>query len=324
MSRSWRTVRARALTPNRKEVLLSERGFPAKDDASRQALESVGSAFLDGFERALEARDASEIGVRLDTIEPAHRGFAYEGAGMSLTVLDGLTPGGGNRVHRFVAGPAAIHSYMVYVGVGWAYAKLPRFRWRAVTPADPLLRWLVLDGFGFYHAYFDTDRYVHGQYADPPLRWPADAPNPIYARRVVDQGIGRASWFVAGADPVAAAALIATFPAARRPDLWSGMGLAATYAGSADQAELETLWESAGEHQPQLAQGAAFAAKARVLAGLSTAHTPVATAVFCGRTPEEAAEVTDRARLDLPEDGALPAYEIWRQRIQKEFGLVRR
>ncbi len=33
----------------------------------------------------------------------------------------------------------------------------------------------------------------------------------------------------------------------------------------------------------------------------------------------KAAAVTDRARENLPPDGAEPAYEVWRQRIQAQF-----
>jgi hypothetical protein len=35
----------------------------------------------------------------------------------------------------------------------------------------------------------------------------------------------------------------------------------------------------------------------------------------------EAAAITDEAKLDLPEaDGPVPAFEIWRERIRRQFG----
>jgi enediyne biosynthesis protein E3 len=314
-----RTARARLLTPDRAVTQLAVRGFPVKDEETKQRLEAVGASFLDGFHCALEAEDNAAAAGRLDTgIATPVRGFAYEGAAMALAVLDGLTPGGGRRASRFIAGEAARHVYMGYVGIGWAYGKLPRWRWGAIGPVDPLLGWLALDGYGFYHAFFHTDRYVHDQYVDSGVHLPGRAPDP-YSRHAIDQGIGRASWFVAGADPDRAATLIDRFAPDRRADLWSGMGLAATYAGAASEVELKTLWDHAGEYQPHLAQGATFGAKARIFAGLATPHTPVATAVFCGCSPEEAAAVTDRAREDLPPDGELPAYEVWRGRIRSHF-----
>ncbi|PZF92514.1 DUF1702 family protein [Micromonospora deserti] len=315
MAGLWRALRAQLMTPDMVETTMSRRGFHVKDEATRRRLESVGTSFLTGFRAAVEARADTDIG-RLELIERQFRGFAYEGAAMGYAILDGVAPGGG-RTARFLAGAGAPHVYMAYVGIGWAYAKLPRWRWRAVPAPDRLLRWLVLDGLGFHRAYFQTDRFVRRQ-EDGPVAWPPDVPGD-YARRAVDQGIGRASWFVAGADPDVAAELIGRFDESRHGDLWSGMGLAATYAGGADQDDLKKLYVHAGRYRPQLAQGSAFAAQARLYAGLVTEHTPVATGIFCGCTPQEAAAVTERERATLPPDAAEPAYEVWRQRIQAHF-----
>jgi hypothetical protein len=41
--------------------------------------------------------------------------------------------------------------------------------------------------------------------------------------------------------------------------------------------------------------------------------------VLCGLNAAEAAQVSDEALENLPADGAQPAYEIWRQRIQQRF-----
>jgi len=39
------------------------------------------------------------------------------------------------------------------------------------------------------------------------------------------------------------------------------------------------------------------------------------------RSAEETAAITDAALEDLREEGELPAYEIWRHRIQNKFAL---
>src|SRR5262249_53674834 len=83
-------------------------------------------------------------------------------------------------------------------------------------------------------------------------------------------------------------------------------GLAATYAGGAGEAELRLLADRAGEHRPQVAQASAFAADARVRAGLVVPHTELATQVFCGATPEEAAGISAAARPDRPARRARP------------------
>ena len=142
-----------------------------------------------------------------------------------------------------------------------------------------------------------------------------------YALQVADQGMGRALWFYGGADVERVAAAITAFPAARRADLWSGIGLASVYAGGADAGELAELVRLAGPYQPHAALGAAFAAKARLLADLVTPGTELGVKVHCGgMSVAEAAAVTDEALQELPgEDGEVPRYEIWRERIRSRF-----
>jgi hypothetical protein len=140
-----------------------------------------------------------------------------------------------------------------------------------------------------------------------------------YANRAIDQGIGRALWFVNGTDAARTTAAVAAFPEARRADLYAGVGLAATYAGGAAEAELRVLFEGAGAYRTHLAQGSAFAAECRIRAGLLVPHNEVATRVLCGGTPEQAARVALDHRPDVGIEGDLPAYEVWRQRVAAEF-----
>ncbi|MFJ9521744.1 DUF1702 family protein [Kitasatospora sp. NPDC101801] len=318
MAGSWRALRRRILTPDHSETKLSERGFHEKSVQSRELLETVGSTFLTGYGYVMESRTVAEAELRLEGVPDQFRGFAYEGAAMGAAMLDGLPFGNGRKVAELLAGRGRQHSYMAYVGVGWAMARLPRFRWAAITPPDPLLRWLVLDGYGFHQAYFHTRKYVHEHYQEPDFPWPVDG-SADYRNRAIDQGIGRAAWFVAGTAPDVVADLLDRFPAHRRPDLYSGAGLAATYAGGGDQGELAVFWERAAGYRPQVAQASAFAATARVEAGLVTPHTELAARFFCDLTPREAAALCDKARPEPGPDGAVPAYELWRQRIAAEL-----
>ena len=92
-----------------------------------------------------------------------------------------------------------------------------------------------------------------------------------------------------------------------------------TYPATFERHELELLWARAGEHRPLVAQAAAFAATARVQAGLAVPHNELATRVFCGMSVAEASEVSVRTRPSGPVGGDVPAYEVWRQRIADEF-----
>ncbi len=175
---------------------------------------------------------------------------------MALALLDALLPGRRDRLARLLAGPGAAHAYIIHVGAGWILARLPLAPERLLARlGDPVLRWLALDGYGFHEGYFRWPRSVERQEVPRKLRG--------YARRGFDQGLGRSLWFVDGADVRLIPRTIGRFPDDRQSDLWSGVGLACAYAGGRSRSEIEALRQAAGPHRPSLAQGAAFAAKAR-------------------------------------------------------------
>ncbi|MEU2760674.1 MULTISPECIES: DUF1702 family protein [unclassified Streptomyces] len=313
MTAGLRALRRRILTPALSNISLEVRGFRKKDPAARELLESVGRSFLEGYGHIAEAPHSQAAEPRLEAIPRQFRGFAYEGAAMACSVMDALPGGRGRRLSGLLAGRGGRHVYMAYVGVGWAMARLPRMLHPDIGQTDPLLRWLILDGYGFHQAYFHTGRYVHAQHQERRLPWPQGQAS--YAQRAVDQGIGRALWFVGGTDVDAVQALVDAFPPPRRGDLFSGVGLAATYAGGAGADELLRLRQNAGAYRPQLLQGSAFAAEAREKAGLTVPHTELATEVLCGMKPHEAAGVCRELRPGASDRSDAPAYETWRQHI---------
>lgn len=304
----WRWLRTRLLGISAEITRFERRGFAAPSAASREHLETAASMFVTGYNRALAERDAGSLGSRLnETVEPLWRGFAFEGAAMALALLDGL-PFGRGRLDALLGGAGACHTYMVHVGVGWALARLRRLPDRALDRYDPLQRWLVVDGYAFHQAFFDHHRYVDRAETVRGLS--------PYGRRAFDQGLGRCLWFVRGADTSAIASTVSRFEPARRADLWSGVGLAAAYAGGAEPEAIASLPAAADAWRPQLAQGAAFAAKARIRAGFLPPHTELACRCLASLPAERAAELTDSALADLPPDGEEPAFEVWRTRIQ--------
>jgi hypothetical protein len=307
-------LRKRLVMPDMSEVTFEKRGFQVRSTHAQARLEHTGAQFLVGFEHTIISGSVAEMEERLETVEPAFRGFAYEGAGMAVAIADALTPWHRYRVKAFAEGPGAPHIYMVHVGIGWAMARLPRMFWPSIILPDPLLQWLALDGYGFHEAYFATKAHVWEQ-QQPKMKTPWSDPG-NYAPHGIDQGIGRALWFITGAVPEHVAETINSFAPERRGDLWAGTGLAATYAGGVEIADLERLRELSGAYYGHLAQGSAFAAKARLLAGLVIPHTGRATKVFCDLSVEDAAAVTDQALTGLPPDGQIPAFEVWRTRIR--------
>jgi hypothetical protein len=131
-----------------------------------------------------------------------------------------------------------------------------------------------------------------------------------------DQGVGRALWFAKGADVAKVAATIATFPEDRRGDLWSGVGLAATYACGVDQQDLEQLQDAARFYRAHVGQGAAFASKARQRAGNAAVHTEMACRTLCNCSAHEASAIADRALSECLARSRSASYESWRSRVR--------
>jgi len=290
------------------ETQFAKRGFWLGNDDHRRHLEKAGSTFALGYNAALEENRPDHLASRLDEVELQWRGFAYEGAAMALALLDVLTPWKRNRWQTFLNGPGARHTYMVHVGVGWALGRLRRPLEKYLPRWDRLLKWLVVDGCGFHEGFFHPQRYFARQ--ETPRRLSG------YARRVFDQGLGRSLWFVECADASRIATAVNRFAPIRHRDLWGGVGLACTYAGGVSRDVIESLAVSSGPCRADLAQGAAFAAKARQRAGNPTEHTDMACRVLCRMSANEASDLTDWGLIDLPLDGSEPGFEVWRQRVR--------
>jgi hypothetical protein len=313
-------IRRRLFGISPDETKFERRGFSPPDPAVQRHLETAGGGFVRGYNTALAEPQADELALRLNDVDFLYRGFAFEGAAMALALLDLITPWNRGRLQRFIDSPHGdAHLYMVHIGAGWAIARLPWARRnfeRALARYHPLYGWLALDGYGFHQGFFYTHQYVGCQQAPRGLS--------PHAARVFDQGLGRSMWFSQGADSARIAVAISAFPKSRHSDLWSGAGLAASYAGGVGRGVLEDLRERSATHASHLAQGAAFAAKARQRAGNPADHTALACDVFCRTTADEAAKVTDDCLENLPDDAAEPAYQVWRGRISECFSLAGR
>jgi hypothetical protein len=294
-----------------RETDLVVRGFSPCSTEVRRLLELHGRSFAAGFNGAIASPSIDELSDRLAAVSEAERGFAFEGAGMGLALLDLLVPRS-SRLGEFLrTNGARSHVYLVHVGAGWALARLRRRPWRRLE-LDPLLRWLAIDGFGFHGAFFAPGHVVRRRGRPGHLAG--------YQRRVFDQGVGRGLWFVETASPERVAASIGGFEPRRRADLWSGAALAAAYAGGVDARGYARLLELGGEHAPHLRQGVAFAAAARTRAGNVVLSTETACSIVCGVDAERACAITDRALVGVAADGSGEAYEAWRTRIRAEFG----
>jgi hypothetical protein len=269
------------------EVTFQARGFHSDREHQRFRLEGIGRTFVAGFHYALDC-SGQELLERLAQVELEDRGFAFEGAAMALAIRDAINPFH-RRFRAWIAGPGHAHEYMTLVGAGWAIARIPWHRVRAERHArslHPFLWPLVLDGFGFHQGYFHASNL--NAIAEP------NGLETDLGRFAYDQGLGRSLWFVCGANPGKIAALIEKYHESRRWALWSGAGLAFAYAGGTLAEEVQLFARVARPFTTAAAQGACFAAKARMRAGNPAAHTDMACRVLCGLSDIEGARLTDQ------------------------------
>jgi hypothetical protein len=322
MSTVLGTLRRYLLTPSMASVGFAKRGFAVKPTAATQRLEAIPQAVICGFEWGIDSRDLWEVERRLAMVEPELRGFAYEGATMAFTIRDAMAGGRGGRAKELLLGPAQPHIFLTYIGIGFAMSRLPRILWKKVlpdltgSPYFPTISWLAVDGYGFDRAYFDTGRWVDRQYVPKPYPW---AGSPDYFPRALDQGIGRALWFMHGAQPAEVTKAVNRFAPHRRADLWSGVGLAATFAGGCQPEGLATLRQDAGTYRAEVALGVVLAVKARTYASFVPAHTEGAARALAGLSIADAVAIADSSEVEYDSSSPVPTYELWRQRIRDRF-----
>ncbi|WP_150238098.1 DUF1702 family protein [Nocardiopsis quinghaiensis] len=306
------------LSPPLAHVGFDHLGLPGRDSPSARHLERIPEAVVCGFEWGMGTRDSREVEHRLDTVAPDLRGFACEGVTMAHTIRDVLPLGRSDRTRELMLGPALPHTFLSYIGIGFAMARLPRPLWKRIlpdltgNPYHPTMSWLAVDGYGFDLAYFDSPRWIGEQRLPRPYPW---AGAPEYFPRAFDQGVGRALWFVHGARCGAVASAVGRFARRRRADLWSGVGLAAVFAGGAEPGDLRGLVEAAGDDGAHVFQGAVFAAKARVFSDYVPEYTEEAVRALTGLDALGAARIADDNRVE-PGGGADPDYEVWRAGVR--------
>lgn len=283
--------------------------FGAQEDMDKtwHTFEPVARTLVDTFYTTLDDPRHSVLVARLESVAPELRGIAYEGAGMGLMLLDSLFPYK-KRLPAFIHGPGAPYRCLVYIGAGLVLPRVPIRPSRFLARQDPFLRWLVMDGYGFYEGFFSWREVVERHRPPGNVRG--------YAARAYDQGVGRSLWFSTGANVDRIIATIGAFPADRQGDLWSGIGLACAYAaGVMDRQAILRLLAAAGAHRPELAVGAAIASIFREQSGQTAPHTDLACEVVWKTGAAAVADIAHEASHGLDHNGSEPAYEVWRQRI---------
>jgi hypothetical protein len=284
------------------------------DPEQRVGLQAIVESARIGFNLTLEDDRVEDMTERVaQRVEPRFLGFAHEGIGMGLTVLDEIRDR--QRLPRFFARCIGTYDFFVPLGVGFALARMPWVRSgleRRATRLPPPYEGLVLNGGGFHQALFRSG----GVLARTPVPRGL-SPDGV---RCFDHGVGRATWFMCGGSPERVREAIAQFPAERHEDLWAGLGTACAFAGSAypDEAGydavLATLDGFLGRHREVFQVGVVVAAELARRTRRPSRWVARASERFLGLTEAEAGAVAERAWNEAHAEGAEPApYAMYRK-----------
>lgn len=310
MSNPLIQIRQSLFAISKAEASFVRRGFVLqKEQETRAFLEKHAETFVEGYNLALQFDQIDKLALALAEIEVSRSGFAFEGAAMGLSLLDYFSPWR-NRLSTFMQTAGNGHLYMLYVGAGWTLGRLPRSPQRFLNSFDPVLKWLATDGYGFHEGFFHWPRTLIAPFKRPPQL-------SGYMLRSFDQGLGRSLWFVKGASIHRIHETINLFPVERRADLWSGIGLASTYAGGVTVEDVHQIFIASGQFQDHFAQGVAFAARARERAGNLTTHTSNVCNTIWNLSAEEIASIVTVCLQSVTTDDQ--AYENWRNNIRLHF-----
>ncbi|XLS29693.1 DUF1702 family protein [Flavobacteriaceae bacterium M23B6Z8] len=243
------------------EANFKVRGF-TKGSSAQNRLEMVAKTVVSGYNTALETGLSNDLETHTKYVKTELVGFFNEGIGMGLYTLDVFSIFNKNRFWNFIRTKGKHHEYMSYIGAGIAsgvFFNLP-FK-RFVEKADPTSGLLILNGLGFYYAYFKPKKTLQHFYI------PKSVQKDRFFIECYDNGIGRALWFYNGGIPSEIANTISNFPLERQGAIWSGVGLAATYAGGVSELKIRELKEEAGSFAYMLGEGAVLACHTRDIAG---------------------------------------------------------
>ena len=301
------------------EASFAARGFDASDAVMTGKLEAMLGAFIAGYNLAVRTPNPAELADRLhQSFDNHHVGFAFEGVGLYLAMLDLLLPGKSDRLVKFMTGAGHQHDYIVAVGAGFAIARLPwglRVQDGYLGTLDPFIAWCVPCGHGFHEGFFKHKRFVDN--AQEPPR----ALSPL-GKQLFDSGLGRALWWVKCGHPRRIASAIDRFPEPRRAELWAGIGIASSYAGGVGAVELLSLRDLSGPYQADFLSGLPFAARLRQKAGNYSDTTELACSVLLGRSTNDTADMAEAAadavRSQVRGEGITAAYDLVRRHLVME------
>jgi hypothetical protein len=187
--------------------------------------------------------------------------------------------------------------YTMIVGLGWAISRFPMIKRIESLCPTPFLKSLIGDGLGFHQAFF-----YHRRIPNLPI--------PSHARDPQMLSGGNADYLHAH---------VQKFPVEWHSCIWSGVGLAATFASGSSDSNLERLRSLASTHHPYLAQGSAFAATALSLSNCTQPFHSICCEKLCGLSIAQATEASESTKPSKQTNSGIRQFEQWREDLAAIF-----
>ena len=128
-------------------------------------LQIIQGIFSSSCQEALKDQDFSQLAHKLNETAPEFIAVAFEAASMGLALLDQTTPWKKSRWQTLLEEYGQAHVYSMHLGLGMALAKLDiAIDHDTLNSFNPLFRYLIVDGYGFYLGYFDAQKYITEQF----------------------------------------------------------------------------------------------------------------------------------------------------------------
>jgi hypothetical protein len=286
------------------------------DPEQTPRFEVIAGALRTGFNLTLADDRLDDLTTRVSAVvEPQCVGFAHEGVGMCLTLLDAFRDH--RRIPRFFEHCRGSYDIFVTLGIGFALARAPWVPGGVEARAAKLeapYDGMVLNGYGFHEACFKSGGALH--------KTPKPRGQSASGLRCFDHGLGRAMWFMCGGSPERIQAELAGFAPSRRTDLWAGLGTACAFAGRAypDEGQYRSVLlkldaqarqDTTGEHKEAFDVGLVLAAELVRRTGHQSPWVAQATQLLLGMSDVSAGGISERAWAEAHRETSTGPFSIY-------------
>jgi hypothetical protein len=275
-------------------------------------VEKIRSIFQAAKQLASDEPDLPVLLKHLDNTDNEFCSIAYEGASMGIALRD-LEKFGTLSDWRFFNDKAEAHAAQTHAGLGWALAQTNKAVPHLLKTFPPLLRFRILDGYGYYEGIFRQRTSIQAR--KTPVSF-EDWMLPAY-----DQGIGRSLWYSCKGNIYKIQEMISAFDMERQGYMWVGIGVASAYVGGCDKSLLTSLSIISGKYQDQLSVGAVLAARSRVMANSRLTDVELACRILCQLSSKEAMLLSIKAEPRSYKNSS-ESYALWLLNIQKRLPIT--